>query len=84
MENITIQLDSISMIKASGYGHYFITLKGAFDFEEMEDLRILTTDSETYDWYNDDSNQEKHLIANDNMLRSILRSYNNEYNVIFE
>jgi hypothetical protein len=47
-----------TMERSSGYGQYII--KGSY---KGKDIKVSTTDSEAWDWFNDDSNPKKHMDA---------------------
>ena len=68
----TFRKVNLSIEKANGYGQYIIsaTYKG-------NDLRIHTTDSECYDWLDDDSNKEKHQAAKRHAYYKIVEAYEN-------
>ena len=54
MNTITEQ----EITRGNGYGNYIIT--GLVNGVEV---KTRTTDSEAFDWFNDDSNEEKHQQA---------------------
>ena len=60
----TSNISNVSIRRSNGYGNYIIsgTVNGQF-------IEVPTTDSEAFDWLNDDSNEEKHqqAIAHCNM-----------------
>jgi len=60
----------ISISRASGYGHYIIqcNYKG-------KDIKVVTTNSECYDWLEDSSNKEKHTKAKRYAYRAVVRAY---------
>jgi len=68
----TFRKVNLSIEKTSGYGQYIIsaTYKG-------KDLRVHTTDSECYDWLDDDSNKEKHQEAKRHAYSKIVQAYEN-------
>ncbi|MDA3780325.1 MAG: hypothetical protein PF487_08950 [Bacteroidales bacterium] len=49
---------TFEMIKGNGYGQYYIISK-----YKGVDLKIHTTNSDAWDWINDESNKEKHIQA---------------------
>jgi hypothetical protein len=51
---ITNTIENIKVSRTASYGRYIIS--GTVNGEEVE---TYTNDSEAYDWYNDDSNEEK-------------------------
>jgi len=56
--------------RATGYGQYYLiaNYKG-------KQIEVHTTDSECFDWLNDDSNKEKHLEAKQYAYRTIVNAY---------
>lgn len=56
------------------YGHYHIraTYKGM-------NIKVLTTDSEIWDFLDDDSDKEKHQDARRSCYYAIVREYYNNY-----
>lgn len=60
------------MKRGNGYGQYVIEAhyKG-------KDIKAYTTDSEAWDWINDDNNKEKHQEALRHCYRKIVETYNN-------
>ena len=62
------------MSRANGYGQYYIhaNYKGV-------NITVHTTDSETWDWLEDDSNKEKHIEAKRHCYKEIVRAYNESY-----
>ena len=52
------QITEQQIKRGNGYGQYIIT--GIVDGVEV---KTITTDSEAFDWFNDDSNEEKHEEA---------------------
>jgi len=58
------------MCRGNGYGQYYITAKYKGKY-----IKVHTTNSEAYDWYNDDSNKEMHKDA----LRYCYSKIVNEY-----
>lgn len=47
-----------NLSRTTSYGRYVISAH-----YRGKDIKVETTDSEAYDWYNDDSNTEKHMEA---------------------
>lgn len=68
----TFRKVNLEIKKASGYGQYYIlaTYKG-------KDIEVQTTDSECYDWLDDDSNKEKHQAAKRHAYNKVVDAYNN-------
>lgn len=60
------------MTRGNGYGQYYIhsTYKGKV-------LKIHTTNSEAWDWIDDDTNKEKHMNALRHCYHMIVNEYNN-------
>lgn len=59
------------MRRGNGYGQYVIEAR-----YRGEDIKAYTTDSEAWDWINDDSNKEKHQDALRHCYRKIVEAYN--------
>ena len=59
-----IEISNVTISRGNGYGQYIVS--GLVNGEYIE---VPTTDSEAFDWLNDDSNEEKHqeAIAHCNM-----------------
>lgn len=72
MEN---EIKHITMSFAGRYGHFY--LDGVVNGEK---IRVVTTDSEAFDWYNDDSNEEKHLKAVQYCKSQLIEAYQNKFN----
>lgn len=72
MEN---EIKHITMSFTGRYGHYY--LDGVVNGKK---IRVVTTDSETFDWYNDDSNEEKHLRALEHCHRLLIDAYDINFN----
>lgn len=68
----TFRKVNLEISKKNGYGQYEITAtyKG-------KDIKVHTTNSECYDWLNDDSNTEKHQEAKRFAYNSIKKAYEN-------
>jgi hypothetical protein len=58
-----------TMERSSGYGQYII--KGSY---KGKDIKVHTTDSEAWDWFNDDSNPKKHMEAKRHCYTKIIHS----------
>jgi hypothetical protein len=65
----------LNIQRANGYGQYYLsaTYKGKF-------IKVPTTNSECFDWLNDDSNKIKHREAKQYAYRTIVTAYNNKLN----
>lgn len=61
-----------NMIRGNGYGQYYITsrYKGV-------DIKVHTTNSDAWDWVNDDSNKEKHRDALKYCYNKIVQKFKN-------
>lgn len=70
------QVSHITMSFTGRYGHYY--LDGIVNGQK---IRIVTTNSEAYDWYNDDLNEEKHREAlrycNSQLIEAYERKFEN-------
>lgn len=58
MKKGTFRKVKFTIERTSCYGHYMI--RGTYKGKEVN---VLTTDSESYDWLDDESNMEKHQDA---------------------
>lgn len=61
----------ISMSKTTRYGHF--ELSGMVNGERVS---VITTNSEAFDWYNDNENEEKHAEAIAYCERTLTNAYN--------
>jgi hypothetical protein len=68
----TFKKVNLKIQRGSGYGQYIITAtyKG-------KEVKAHTTDSEAYDWLNDDSNKEKHQDAKRHCYMKIVQAFDN-------
>ena len=68
----TFRKVDLSIEKTNGYRQYIIsaTYKG-------KNIRVHTTDSECYDWLDDDSNKVKHQEAKRHAYYKIVQAYEN-------
>ena len=68
----TFRKVEFNMIRGNWYGQYYIVsrYKGV-------DLKVHTTDSEAWDFINDDSNKEKHMAALRHCYAKIKEAYEN-------
>ena len=64
----------ITMTRAHGYGQYYI-----YANYRGKQIKVHSTDSEAFDYLDDDSNKEKHLEAKRYCYREIVRAYNESY-----
>lgn len=65
-------INNISIQKTTRYGHF--ELSGIVNGNI---IKIITTNSEAFDWLNDDENEEKHLEAIEYCNRMLEMAYNN-------
>jgi hypothetical protein len=67
-------ITEVSIKRLSGYGQYQVSgyVNGTL-------VKAHTTNSEAFDWLNDDSNAEKHAEAIDYCNSLIERTYENQY-----
>ena len=65
---------AFTMERTHMYGHYYIfaTYKG-------KKIKVLTTDSETWDFLDDESDKERHQDARRACYYAIARAYNELY-----
>jgi hypothetical protein len=68
---ITNTIENIKVSSTSSYGRYVIS--GTVNGEEVE---TYTNDSEAYDWYNDNSNEEKQANAIAHCEWKLVEAYN--------
>lgn len=68
----TFRKVKLEITRGSGYGQYIIsaTYRG-------KQVKAHTTDSECYDWLNDDSNKELHQEAKKHAYHKIVSAYEN-------
>lgn len=64
---------SFQMERLSGYGQYLI--RGTYKGKE---LAVRTTDSEAWDYINDDSNKKKHQDAKRHCYYKLVKAYENQ------
>ena len=62
---------NLEICRNKGYGQY--TIKAAY---KGKDIEVHSTDSETYDWLNDNSNKSKHSQAKRACYCAIVARYN--------
>ena len=67
---------NLEIYKNSGYGQY--TIKAIYKGKAIE---AHSTNSEAFDWLNDDSNKEKHLEAKRACYYAIVTHYNFAFNL---
>jgi len=70
----TFRKVNLTISKKSGYGQYEISAQ-----YKGKAIAVHSTDSEAYDWLNDDSNKEKHQDAKRACYSAIVSAYNREF-----
>ena len=68
----TFRKVEFNMIRGIGYGQYYIVSR-----YNGVDLKVHTTDSEAWDYINNDSNKEKHMEALRHCYMKIKQAYEN-------
>ncbi|WP_373731234.1 hypothetical protein [Bacteroides heparinolyticus] len=68
----TFRKVKFEMKRGNGYGQYIIEAR-----YRGKEIKAHTTDSEAWDWINDDSNKEKHQEALRHCYNKIVETYNN-------
>lgn len=66
-------IENASIKRGNGYGQYVVT--GTINGVEVS---AHTTNSEAFDWFDDDSNFEKHVEAVDYVGDLLKRTYKNQ------
>lgn len=66
----TFRKVKFTMNRGNGYGQYIIEAR-----YRGKDIKAYTTDSEAWDWLNDDSNKEKHQDALRHCYYKIVQAY---------
>jgi hypothetical protein len=67
---VTFRKVKLSIARANGYGHYCLSA-----YYKGKQIEVSTTNSECFDWLNDDSNKEKHLEAKRYAYTNIVNAY---------
>ena len=67
-----ITVTELGIKRASGYGQYYVTA-----VVNGESIKAHTTNSEAFDWFYDDSDEEKHIDARSYVWSLALRTYEN-------
>lgn len=62
----------LSIGRGNGYGQYYILAN-----YKNKTIEVHTTNSECFDWLNDDSNKQKHKEAKQYAYRMIVETYKN-------
>lgn len=70
----TFRKVKLEISRGNGYGQYIVsaTYRG-------KQIQAHTTDSEAFDWLNDDSNIEMHHQAKKHCYNKIVAAYQNKY-----
>jgi hypothetical protein len=70
----TFRKVNLEISRGNGYGQYIVsaTYRG-------KQIQAHTTDSEAFDWLNDDSNREMHQQAKKHCYNKIVAAYQNQY-----
>lgn len=58
MKAIDFKVEDLSITRGNGYGQYYVTT-----VVNGDKIKAHTTNSEAFDWFNDDENLEKHEEA---------------------
>lgn len=72
MKKGTFYRVAFTMERAGYYGHYVINAN-----YRGKEIRVITTNSEAWDWLDDDSDKEKHQAARRACYFEIKKAYNN-------
>lgn len=74
MKTTTNTITDVTISRKSGYGQYQVTgyVNGTL-------VKAHTTNSEAFDWFNDDDNMEKHIEAVNYCYSLIETTYENQY-----
>jgi hypothetical protein len=70
----TFRKVTLEISRGNGYGQYIVsaTYRG-------KQIQAHTTDSEAFDWLNDDSNKAMHQQAKKHCYNKIVSAYQNQY-----
>jgi hypothetical protein len=68
----TFRKVNLEISRGNGYGQYIITAT-----YRGKEVKVRTTNSECFDWLNDDSNKEKHQEAKRYAYNAVVRAYEN-------
>jgi len=71
----TFRKVNLDIKRDSGYGQYIILAN-----YRGKDIEVRTTDSEAFDWLNDDSNKELHQQAKRHCYMKVVDAFNNRLN----
>lgn len=71
---VTFRKVNLNIKRGSGYGQYIV-----YANYRGRDITAHTTDSECFDWLNDESNKELHLEAKRHAYLKIVSAHNNRY-----
>jgi hypothetical protein len=74
MKTTTNTITDVTISRKSGYGQYQVTgyVNGTL-------VKAHTTNSEAFDWFNDDDNMEKHIEAVNYCYSLLDTTYENQY-----
>jgi hypothetical protein len=72
-EKMKAIITNANIKRGNGYGQYIVT--GTVNGVEVT---AHTTNSEAFDWFDDDSNEEKHIDAIDYVNSLLERTYENQ------
>ena len=70
----TFRKIKLEIRRANGYGQYTVSAN-----YRGKEVKAHTTDSECFDWLNDDTNKEMHLEAKRYAYSLIVNAYKNRY-----
>jgi len=66
----TFRKVELNISRANGYGQYYLTAK-----YKGKEIKVHTTNSECFDWLNDESNKIKHQEAKKYGYNTIVNAY---------
>ena len=72
MKTIEFKVENLSISRGNGYGQYYVTATVNGD-----KIKAHTTNSEAFDWFNDDENLEKHEEAQEYCHDLAVRTWEN-------
>lgn len=67
-----IKVEDLTMGRGNGYGQYYVTA-----IVNGERIKAHTTNSEAWDWFDDDSDEEKHIEAQEYCHDLAVRTWEN-------
>lgn len=68
----TFRKVNLEIRRGNGYGQYIVSA-----IYRGKEIEVRTTDSECFDWLNDDSNKEKHQEAKRCAYNAVVRAFEN-------